>query len=113
LPLPTPPPPHFSVLPTTINDHNDIDNDTNHTTAHATANNDINATYNNATATTTAPTKQPTDITSGNKKLNLGFVAQIFNTCPGLTMPEDFDFAGLEVRGCCCCSCGRCGLIVL
>lgn len=40
---------------------------------------------------------QPTDITSGNKKLNLGFVAQIFNTCPGLTMPEDFDFAGLEL----------------
>mmetsp|Transcript_28458 Transcript_28458/g.91100 ORF Transcript_28458/g.91100 Transcript_28458/m.91100 type:complete len:631 (-) Transcript_28458:388-2280(-) len=42
-----------------------------------------------------------TDITSGNKKLNLGFVAQLFNTCPGLTITEEelgeYDFAGLEL----------------
>ena len=44
---------------------------------------------------------QPNDIVKGNKKLNLGFVAQIFNTNSGLTITEeelaDFDFAGLDL----------------
>lgn len=44
---------------------------------------------------------QPSDITSGNKKLNLGFVAQIFNTNHGLTITQEqleaFDFATLEL----------------
>jgi len=42
-----------------------------------------------------------TDIISGNKKLNLGFVAQIFNTCHGLTVSQEelnaYDFATLEI----------------
>jgi len=32
---------------------------------------------------------QPGDIVKGNSKLNLAFVAQIFNTCPGLTATEE------------------------
>ena len=44
---------------------------------------------------------QPNDIVKGNKKLNLGFCAQIFNTNSGLTITEeelaDFDFAGLDL----------------
>ena len=32
---------------------------------------------------------QPSDITSGNRKLNLAFVAQIFNTHHGLEMKEE------------------------
>eukprot|EP00968_Pinguiococcus_pyrenoidosus_P012092 scaffold1023_cov313-Pinguiococcus_pyrenoidosus.AAC.22 len=42
-----------------------------------------------------------TDIVSGNRKLNMGFCAQIFNTCPGLEITaeelEEYDFAGLEI----------------
>lgn len=46
---------------------------------------------------------QPTDIVGGIRKLNLGFVAQIFNTCTGLNpISQDelsgLDLAGLEVR---------------
>ncbi len=55
----------------------------------------------NARAIGAAPFIQPTDITTGNKKLNLGFVAQLFNTCPGLHISEEqlsaYDFAGLEL----------------
>ncbi|GMH94672.1 hypothetical protein TrVE_jg1997 [Triparma verrucosa] len=44
---------------------------------------------------------QPNDIVKGNKKLNLGFCAQIFNTNSGLVISEeelaDFDFAGLDL----------------
>jgi len=32
---------------------------------------------------------KPKDITSGNKKLNLAFTAQLFNTCPGLEPLEE------------------------
>jgi len=43
----------------------------------------------------------PDNIVKGNKKLNLGFVAQLFNTCPGLTITEEelaeYDFAGLDL----------------
>ena len=34
-------------------------------------------------------TVQPADIVSGNEKLNLAFVAALFNACPGLAPPED------------------------
>jgi plastin-1 len=44
---------------------------------------------------------QPKDIVDGNKKLNLGFVAQLFNTCHGLTLTEEeraaFDFSSLDM----------------
>ena len=43
----------------------------------------------------------PNDIVKGNKKLNLAFCAQIFNTNSGLVITEeelaDFDFAGLDL----------------
>jgi plastin-1 len=43
----------------------------------------------------------PADIVSGNRNLNVGFVAQLFNTCPGLTLTEEvmdnFDFASVMV----------------
>ncbi|CAM9157581.1 unnamed protein product [Ectocarpus fasciculatus] len=55
----------------------------------------------NARAIGAAPFIQPTDITTGNKKLNLGFVAQLFNTCPGLEITQEqlneYDFADLEL----------------
>ena len=42
---------------------------------------------------------QPKDIVDGNKKLNLSFVAQLFNTCHGLTLTEEeraaFDLSSL------------------
>lgn len=41
----------------------------------------------------------PADIVNGNRNLNVGFVAQLFNTCPGLTLTEEvmenFDFASV------------------
>lgn len=41
------------------------------------------------------------DILDGNKKLNLGFVAQLFNTCHGLYISEteqaEFDLSSLEI----------------
>jgi len=44
---------------------------------------------------------KPQDICEGNKKLNLGFVAQIFNACPGLIITEEekatFDLSSLEI----------------
>ena len=44
---------------------------------------------------------KPRDIVSANKKLNMGFVAQLFNTCPGLSITEEelgeYDFAGLDL----------------
>lgn len=44
---------------------------------------------------------KPQDICEGNKKLNLSFVAQIFNACPGLTITEEekasFDLSSLEI----------------
>ena len=43
----------------------------------------------------------PQDICSGNKKLNMSFVAQLFNQCPGLVVAQEvlstFDFASLEL----------------
>lgn len=36
-----------------------------------------------------SPFIQPKDIVDGNKKLNLSFVAQIFNVCPGLHITEE------------------------
>jgi hypothetical protein len=47
------------------------------------------------------PFIQPTDIVKANKKLNLGFVAQLFNTMPGLHMTQEqlaeYDFATLDL----------------
>ncbi len=44
---------------------------------------------------------KPKDICDGNKKLNISLVAQLFNTCHGLTMEEEqkvtFDFSALEI----------------
>jgi len=55
----------------------------------------------NAAALGTEVFIHPTDICNGNKKLNLGFVAQIFNQCPGLHVNEEvmanYDFASLEL----------------
>jgi plastin-1 len=43
----------------------------------------------------------PADIVNGNRNLNVGFVAQLFNTCPGLTLTEEvmdnFDFASVMI----------------
>jgi len=43
----------------------------------------------------------PRDIVDGNKKLNISFVAQLFNTCPGLHMSDtekaEFDLSDLEI----------------
>ena len=48
-----------------------------------------------------SPFIRPADICSGNKKLNIGFVAQIFNVCPNLFLSQEeiagYDFAALEV----------------
>jgi plastin-1 len=56
---------------------------------------------NNAKALGAQPFLSATDITTGNKKLNLGFVAQLFNTCPGLYITQEelssYDFAGLDL----------------
>mmetsp|Transcript_1789 Transcript_1789/g.1800 ORF Transcript_1789/g.1800 Transcript_1789/m.1800 type:complete len:631 (-) Transcript_1789:462-2354(-) len=55
----------------------------------------------NAVAIGTAVFIHPQDICSGNKKLNMSFVAQLFNQCPGLVVAEEvlssFDFASLEL----------------
>jgi plastin-1 len=42
---------------------------------------------------------KPKDICDGNKKLNMGFVAQIFNACPGLVISEkvQLDLSTLEI----------------
>lgn len=42
---------------------------------------------------------QPRDICDGNKKLNISFVAQIFNVCPGLVLTEQVavDLSALEL----------------
>ena len=44
---------------------------------------------------------QPKDITDGNKKLNIGFVATLFNAFPGLYLTEtqkaEFDLSDLEI----------------
>ena len=44
---------------------------------------------------------QPRDITDGNKKLNISYVAQIFNAYPGLVVTEEvkasIDFSVLEI----------------
>jgi len=48
-----------------------------------------------------APFIRPQDIVSGNKKLNIGFVAQLFNCCPNLVVSEEvistYDFAAIEI----------------
>lgn len=49
-----------------------------------------------------APFIRPDDICSGNKKLNMSFVAQLFNSCPKLYVPPEidiaqYDFASLEI----------------
>ena len=55
----------------------------------------------NARALGSAPFIRPSDICNGNKKLNIGFVAQLFNVCPKLEMSQEeistFDFASLEI----------------
>ena len=55
----------------------------------------------NARTLGVAPFIHAADICSGNKKLNMGFVAQLFNTCPGLRLTEEmkdnFDFSALEL----------------
>jgi len=38
---------------------------------------------------------QPEDIVKANEKLNLGFVAALFNACPGLDPPEEQDLQAL------------------
>eukprot|EP01035_Chromulina_nebulosa_P021439 gene21439-27770_t len=44
---------------------------------------------------------QPRDIVDGNKKLNVSFVAQIFNVCPGLSLSEEekvnIDFSSINL----------------
>ena len=39
---------------------------------------------------------KPTDITSGNAKLNLAYVANLFNLCPGLEELEEEELEGME-----------------
>jgi len=39
---------------------------------------------------------KPSDITSGNPKLNLAFVANLFNVCPGLEMLSEEEAKGLD-----------------
>ena len=36
------------------------------------------------------------DVVNGNVKLNLAFVANLFNTYPALVPPEDIDFVEIE-----------------
>lgn len=54
-----------------------------------------------AAALGSQPFIRPRDICEGNKKLNLTFIAQIFNVCPGLAVPEEvraqFDLSTLEI----------------
>ncbi len=38
----------------------------------------------------------PNDVVEGNSKLNLAFVANLFNTYPALDPPEDFDMEQLH-----------------
>ena len=38
----------------------------------------------------------PRDVVSGNYKLNLAFVANLFNTYPALEKPDDFDMEELH-----------------
>ena len=38
----------------------------------------------------------PKDVVTGNVKLNLAFVANLFNTYPALVPPEDIDFVEIE-----------------
>jgi len=38
---------------------------------------------------------QPTDIVSGNEKLNMAFVAALFNACPGLEPPQEAEVQAL------------------
>eukprot|EP01041_Mallomonas_annulata_P003796 gene3796-7544_t len=56
---------------------------------------------NNARALGAACFIRPNDICSGNKKLNISFVAQIFNVCPNLFIPPEvistYNFASLEI----------------
>lgn len=56
----------------------------------------------NAKALGVSPFINPKDIVDANKKLNLTFVAQIFNTCPGLVLTEvdraSYDLSTLEVE---------------
>ena len=55
----------------------------------------------NAAALGSQPFINPKDICDGNKKLNLTYVAQIFNVCPGLFITEEekatFDLSSLEI----------------
>lgn len=39
---------------------------------------------------------KPADITSGNAKLNLAFVANLFNVCPGLEQLSEEEAKGLD-----------------
>ena len=45
---------------------------------------------------TRAGRQKPTDITSGNPKLNLAFVANLFNVCPGLEKLSEEEAKGLD-----------------
>ena len=55
----------------------------------------------NSTNLGATPFIQPKDICDGNKKLNISFVAQLFNTCPGLHLTEvqkaEYDLSTLEI----------------
>lgn len=42
------------------------------------------------------PPKQPTDVVRGNRTLNLGFCAHLFNRCPGLEAVTEEDFVGFD-----------------
>ena len=41
----------------------------------------------------------PADVVSGNPKLNLAFVANLFNKYPALTKPENQDIDGILLEG--------------
>eukprot|EP00639_Heterosigma_akashiwo_P011856 CAMPEP_0206371384 /NCGR_PEP_ID=MMETSP0294-20121207/6450_1 /ASSEMBLY_ACC=CAM_ASM_000327 /TAXON_ID=39354 /ORGANISM="Heterosigma akashiwo, Strain CCMP2393" /LENGTH=335 /DNA_ID=CAMNT_0053818499 /DNA_START=244 /DNA_END=1248 /DNA_ORIENTATION=- len=43
----------------------------------------------NARALGSRPFLAPADVVAGNRKLNMAFVAQIFNECPGLELPPE------------------------
>jgi len=49
----------------------------------------------NARAVGVEPFIKPADIVSGNSKLNLSFVAELFNDCPGLAFIEEAEKAAL------------------
>lgn len=47
----------------------------------------------------------PADVVAGNPKLNLAFVANLFNKYPSLTKPEGQDIDWSQLEGVCECVC--------